>query len=207
MFVSSIIVDEWIKMRSESVYLRSWLEASICPMVRAHSRAPMWPQVHHFIPKLDLKSPDSHLPPRIVADARRFVKVTRFHKINKFRVYASARDDCCVVLVEFTPKCVARFERYHRLRITAETTNTIFLIGRVSLKYVPIAQARQSWHVNSPSVTDLHVLPVLVVDECVAFDLDQVIPHRAFPYLYEQDKFLDCMKDDGKKYAKKDTSV
>lgn len=92
-------------------------------------------------------------------------------------------------LVEFTPQCVSAFERLNSIRITAKTVNTILLIGSGTLKYLPVHEAYTQWSLSIPLDPRVPVVPVLVVEQCAVFDLDQVEARPSFDYLYQLTPF------------------
>ncbi|SCU84236.1 LAFA_0D08900g1_1 [Lachancea sp. 'fantastica'] len=188
--MSKVIVS-YKKKQNESFYLRSWIKHEIESLMAIHSRYPVWPIVKRFIPPCKT-TVHTLFNRHNLQDARHFVKVTGFHNVNNFTVYGSVRDDYCHLLVEFTPTCVTNFERHHSIRITSQTVNTIFLIGDVALKYVPVSDISDSgkWSFNMGLDPRISAVPILVVGQCLAFDLDQVETRFKFSYLYQLNSFV-----------------
>lgn len=100
-----------------------------------------------------------------------------------------------IYLVEFTPKCVSDFERTNHLRITADTVNTIFIIGDVNLVYKRLSEVQQNWKLNLAIDSRLKSIPVLVINQCYVFDMDQIGTTKVFPYVYKHEKFLEIAFD------------
>ncbi|SCV05966.1 LANO_0H19108g1_1 [Lachancea nothofagi CBS 11611] len=186
----SRVVTSYKKKQNESFYLRSWIAPDILDLARIHVGFPIWPRLDKLIPSCDTTS-SSLFNPQNLQNKRHFVKVTGFHKVHNYTVYGSVRDDFCHILVEFTPQCVSEFERYHSIRITDKTVNTLFLIGDVAMKYVPVRELHdpRKWSMMLGLDPRISVVPVLVIGQCLAFDLDQVEASAKFPYLYHLESF------------------
>ncbi|CEP60401.1 telomerase subunit EST3 LALA0_S01e09978g [Lachancea lanzarotensis] len=194
--MSKVIVSHK-KKQNESFYLRSWIEPEIRTLVAIHAKYPAWPIVKKFTPPC--KTTSISLFNRYnLQDPRHFVKITGFHNVETFTVFGSVRDDFCQLLVEFTPTCVTNFERHHAIRITSQTLNTILLIGDVTIKYVSVSDIRDTakWSLNLNLNPQISALPVLVIGQCLAFDLDQVEARLKFPYLYQLGSFVDIFARD-----------
>ncbi|CUS21956.1 LAQU0S04e04764g1_1 [Lachancea quebecensis] len=175
--------------QSESTFLREWILSSVMSTVKEHVSLPIWPAVPNFVPPL--VKLHGHVPfnSRTLLNRRHFLKITNFHRIENFTVFASGRDNNCRILVEFTPQCVSKFERLNSIRITEKTVNTIFLIGAAALKYLPVNEAWAQWSLSIPLDPNIPVVPVLVVEQCEVFDLDQVEVRPSFDYLYRLGPF------------------
>ncbi|SCU94552.1 LAME_0F07910g1_1 [Lachancea meyersii CBS 8951] len=189
--MSKVIVS-YKKKQNESFYLRSWIVRDVQELVAIHATYPAWPVIKKFVPPFKTTG-SSVFNSQNLQNARHFVKVTGFHKIDNYTVSGSVRDDCCHILVEFSPTCVADFERHHGIRITSQTVNTIFLIGDVTLKFVPVRELRASgkWSLNFDVDSRVTAVPVLVINRCQAFDLDQVEARLRFPFLYQLESFIE----------------
>ncbi|SCU88937.1 LADA_0E12838g1_1 [Lachancea dasiensis] len=187
----SKVLISYKKKQNESPYLRSWIQSDIIHLVKKHIEHPVWPEMRNFIPPLRGTGP-SLFSSNHLSNRRHLVKVTGFHAVHNYTVYGSVRDADCHLLVEFTPQCVAEFERHHNIRLTSNTINTIFLIGGATLKYLPVYELRRSdkWVVNICVDPQIPVIPILVVEECSAFDLDQVETRLRFPYVYSLHEFV-----------------
>lgn len=83
--------------QKDTVFLLPWIEKSIGPVIADGSdiRLP----VFNFIPKLQLKDlRKPQLSPRILRNPSHFVKVVKFHSVNRFQVFATVRDSAHQIL-------------------------------------------------------------------------------------------------------------
>ncbi|CCE94149.1 LOW QUALITY PROTEIN: telomerase subunit EST3 TDEL_0H02900 [Torulaspora delbrueckii] len=175
--------------QKDTVFLLPWIEKSIGPLIADESdiRLP----VFNFIPKLQLKDlRKPQLSPRILRNPSHFVKVVKFHSVNRFQVFATVRDSAHQILVEFTPQCVSEFERTHRSRITLETEHSLFIISDCKLyhrdrNYIlkNFGIDMKNWQ-SAANHKRCSTIPVLIVNQASQFEMDQIESFEHFPYLY-----------------------
>ncbi|AMD20729.1 HDL015Cp [Eremothecium sinecaudum] len=181
------------KYVSDSVYLDKWIVPSLVAHIKHQSLNQAWCTVRDFIPPLPPHMTDPILEPSIMSNTRHFLRIVRFKSIQDFKVCAIGRDAECYVLSEFTPKCVIEFENKYKQRITANTVNTLFLIGSVSIMYTSRLEVESEFGMSFPSWPN-NTLPILKINQCAVFGMDQVESHRHFQMLYEHEKYVNATR-------------
>ncbi|QLQ80495.1 hypothetical protein HG537_0D04950 [Torulaspora globosa] len=175
--------------QKDNVFLQPWLETQLKER-QDRTSATLQPPVFNFIPKLPEKEMTKpHTSTQILRNPCHFVKITKFYKVDAFKVFASVRDDKYQILVEFTPHCVSEFERRHRSRITYDTVNSVCIIGDCKLFYKDRLYVLQNYNLDITSFKTttnriLQRVPVLVVNQISRFEMDQVDSLDQYPFVY-----------------------
>lgn len=86
--------------QKDSIFLLPWVEKKVRPhFTRSHEKSTIFLPVFNFIPKLSSKDLRTlQLSPRILRNPSHFVKIVKFHRVNRYRVFATARDSTFRIL-------------------------------------------------------------------------------------------------------------
>lgn len=86
--------------QKDTVFLVSWLEERIrLRDEEEDDRAAIHLPMHKFVPKLrtsDLRNPQ--LSSRVLRNPSHFVKIVKFHRVDRYRVFATVRDNAHMIL-------------------------------------------------------------------------------------------------------------
>lgn len=80
------------KIITDSVYLRPWIKQMIHGCYKQNNKK-LQRTIYNAIPKLnkeDIESPESSR--RILRDKRHFMRISKFHKVENYIIYATIKD-------------------------------------------------------------------------------------------------------------------
>ncbi|CCH57896.1 hypothetical protein TBLA_0A00960 [Henningerozyma blattae CBS 6284] len=128
----------------------------------------------------------------LLSNNNHIIKITKFFKVNNYKICASVQDAECQILVELTPICVTEYERKTRDRMTSNTLDCLFVIGDCRLYFQNKNEVLHNFNCNTfrniiPGLNALDrdsLIPVLVINQIICVDRHPSKSLSTLPFLH-----------------------
>ncbi|CDO93905.1 unnamed protein product [Kluyveromyces dobzhanskii CBS 2104] len=177
----NVVLSSKLK-NTDSVFLQQWIKPLVLPVYLKNEKRKFWPEQLHIVadlPQQDTVETTFHAA--LKPECYTFVRIIKFHRVDDYTVYATIRDSSELILCYFTAECVLNYETRNNDRITLDTLNTLFVVGKVTLQFWNQRECKRCFNLEFPT---LRMVPVLKIENAQVFDRDQISSIVQFQWVY-----------------------